>query len=141
MAKLNKTLLYDSKIMKEVTLGRTKATALCQNVLAPASVKALVNEIKSENLFCSKDASNKGATKCFPIVLKYFDMSKGLKICLLDFYDDHDKSSKAVTAQILNKIESFKLDISRMTGYCAANASVNFGKHCSIFKKTSRKAT
>lgn len=135
--KMDKEIYGDSTIAKGVTCGKTKAKALCENVLAPYSVQKHLNYIKENNLYYSvaSDASNKGAIKCFPIVLRYFDFEDGIQHVLLDFYSDNDETAEAITSQLLSKLEMSGLDVTKMSAYSADNASVNYGKHKSVYQK------
>src|SRR4029434_8183761 len=83
--------------------------------------------IKANNLPFSvaTDASNKGPTKCFPIVLRYLHFEEGVQHALLDFYRDSNETSEAITNQLLAKLEMSGLDMKYMSGYAADNASVN----------------
>ncbi|KAK0155368.1 hypothetical protein N1851_002272 [Merluccius polli] len=81
------------------------------------------------------DASNKGTTKCFPIVVRYFQSDEGIQHVLLDFYSDSNETSQAITDQLLAKLEMSGLDVKNMSAYAADNASVNYGKHNSVYQK------
>ncbi|KAJ4935520.1 hypothetical protein JOQ06_017052 [Pogonophryne albipinna] len=120
-----------------MTCGKTKAKALCENVLAPYSVQTHVDYIKENELHYSltSDASNKGTIKCFPIVLRYFHFEEGVKHALLDFYSDSNEKSEAITNQLLSKLEMSGLDVKKMSAYATDNASVNYGKHNSVYQK------
>jgi len=120
-----------------MTCGKTKAKALCENVLAPYSVHIHSDYIKLNNLPFSvaTDASNKGTTKCFPIVLRYLHFEEGVQHALLDFYSDSNETSEAITNQLLAKLEMSGLDVKNMSAYAADNASVNYGKHNSVNQK------
>lgn len=135
--KVDRQVYSDSAVAKGVTLGRTKAQALCSNVLAPYSTRTHLDYIKEHDLPFSlaSDASNKGAIKCFPIVLRYFHSELGVQHVLMDFYNDNDETSAAIANQIMAKLESAGLDISKVSAYTADNASVNYGKHNSVFQK------
>jgi len=101
--KVDREVYSDSSIAKGVTCGRTKAKALCENILAPYSVQKHVEYIKEHGLHFSiaTDASNKGATKCFPIVLRYFNFEEGVQRVLLDFYADNDESSEGYHKSVI----------------------------------------
>lgn len=77
----------DSSTAKGMTCGKTKAKALCKNVLAPYSVLIHSDYITLNNLHFSvaTGASNKGTTKSFPIVLRYLHFEEGVQHALLDF--------------------------------------------------------
>ena len=135
--KVDREIYNDSSIAKGVTCGKTKAKALCENVLAPYSVQTHVDYIKENDLHYSlaTDASNKGTIKCFPIVLRYFHFEEGVQHALLDFYSDSNETSEAITNQLLAKLEMSGLDVQKMSAYAADNASVNYGKHNSVYQK------
>ena len=135
--KVDREIYNDSSIAKGVTCGKTKAKALCENVLAPYSVQTHVDYIKENELHYSvaTDASNKGTIKCFPIVLRYFHFEEGVQHALLDFYSDSNETSEAITNQLLSKLEMSGLDVNKMSAYAADNASVNYGKHNSVYQK------
>ena len=54
---------------------------------------------------------------------------------LLDFYEDSDESSNAISEQLINKVEARNLSLSEVSSYCADNANMNYGKHNSVFQK------
>ena len=63
------------------------------------------------------DASDKGTTKCFPIVLRYLYFEEGVQHALLDFYSDSNDTSEAITNQLLAKLEMSGLDVKYMSAY------------------------
>lgn len=135
--KVDREIFSDSPTAKGMTCGRTKAKALCENVIAPYSVQSHTDYIKENNLPFSvaTDASNKGTTKCFPIVVRYFHFDEGIQHVLLDFYSDSNETSEAITNQLLAKLEMSGLEVKNMSAYAADNASVNYGKHNSVYQK------
>jgi len=54
---------------------------------------------------------------------------------LLDCYSDSNKTSEAVTNQLLAKLEMSGLDVKNMSAYAADNASINYGKHNSVYQQ------
>ncbi len=110
---MDREIYTDSTIAKGITYGRTKAKALCDNVLAPFSVETHTDYVKDNNLpFClATDAFNKGTTKCFPILLRYFHFEKGVQHFLLNFYSDSEETSAAITDRLLTKLEGSGLDL------------------------------
>ncbi|KAI4899205.1 hypothetical protein NFI96_030736 [Prochilodus magdalenae] len=54
---------------------------------------------------------------------------------LLDFYEDPDESSEAIFNQIVSITENNGLSIKQISAYGADNASVNYGRHNSVFQK------
>lgn len=135
--RVDREIFSDSPTAKGMTCGRSKAKALCENVLAPYSVQLHVKYMTDNNLPFSvaTDASNKGTTKCFPIVVRYFHHEQGIQHVLLDFYSEDNETSQAITCQLMEKVQMSGLDEKNMSAYAADNASVNYGKHNSVFQK------
>lgn len=135
--KVDRETFSDSSTAKGMTCGKTKAKALCENVLSPYSVQTHTDYVKEINLYFSvaTDASNKGTTKCFPVVLRYLHFEEGVQHVLLDFYSDSNETSEAITNQLLAKLEKSGLNVQNMSAYAADNASVNYGKHNSVYQK------
>ena len=134
--KLNTTLFHDSCIASKVACGRTKSEASIQNVLAPYSQERLVTELKNTPYFsvCS-EASNSGNVKVYPYTVQYFHEHEGVKYGLLEFYEDPHETSRAIYEQIVDITESSGLCVRQISAYGADNASVNYGKHNSVFQK------
>lgn len=132
----------DATLAKKIRLGRTKMEALVQNVLCPFAIEVPLKKLKYPiNLpfSLSTDASNKGNRKFFPLAVRFFDLEKGAKDYLLDFYEEPDETSESIFNTILRAIENFGLDIQNITAFGADNASVNYGKNCSVYEKLLKK--
>ncbi|KAG9278210.1 hypothetical protein AMEX_G6034 [Astyanax mexicanus] len=134
--KVSAKIFSDSNIATKMSCGRTKSEALVENVLAPFSQERLAAELQKVHYFavCS-DASNSGHTKLFPYTVQYFCASEGVKCGLLDFYEDPDESSEAIFKQIVSITENSGLSVNQISAYGADNASVNYGRHNSVFQK------
>ena len=66
----------DSSTAKKFSCARKKIEAIVNNVLAPASVQCVLNDIEKHEIMylgVSTDGSNHKSTKLFPIVIQYFD--------------------------------------------------------------------
>uniref|UniRef100_H3B0Z5 DUF4371 domain-containing protein n=1 Tax=Latimeria chalumnae TaxID=7897 RepID=H3B0Z5_LATCH len=126
--RVDKTIYHDSSVAKDLTCGKTKAKALSENVLVPYSIQKHLDYIKANDLYFSlaTDASNKGSTKCFPLVLRHF---------LLDFYSDSHESVQAIATETFEKLKAFDLSLEKLSASTADNASVNYGKHNSVYQK------
>lgn len=83
---------------------------------------------------CS-DASISGNSKLYPYTVQYFHGEEGVKYGLLEFYEDPHETSSAIYEKIVNITEKNGLCLSQISAYGADNASVNFGKHNSVFQK------
>lgn len=131
--KLYSSLFPDSSIAKKVHCGKTKTEALVTGVLAPHSVKRCTTKLGDKRFALSTDASNRGNIKVFPIVISFFDSNSGIHKFLLDFYQDADETSAAIADRIRKSLTEHGLETANMVAYSADNASVNFGRHKSVF--------
>ena len=110
--KLLSKLCPDSSIASKISCGRTKATSYVENILGPKAKEICVIDLKSAGFFgIGSDASNKGNKKLFPITVRYFSRSEGLKDRLLDFYHDNDETSTAIASKVKEIIEDNELSL------------------------------
>uniref|UniRef100_H3AQJ8 HAT C-terminal dimerisation domain-containing protein n=1 Tax=Latimeria chalumnae TaxID=7897 RepID=H3AQJ8_LATCH len=135
--KLATHLHSDSSLASKMKLGRTKIENLVENVLGPFSVKRAVEKLKASGspFAIATDASNKRNRKFFPLAARFFDAESGKKDVLLDFYEEPDEPSESVTKCIIDAVNNLGLDLKDIIAYEADNASVNYGKNCSVFVK------
>ena len=132
--KLNKKLFSDSDNAKKVHCGRTKAEAIVENVLAPQSLKMVLEEMHDVAFAVATDASNHGNRKMFPVAVQYFHCKKGVQNKLIDFYEDPDETAEAVSQKLVDVIANHGLQIQNVSAYTADNASVNYGKNNSVYR-------
>lgn len=112
--------------------------AIVKNVLCPFAIEKAVIKLKYPTpipFSISTDASNKRNRNFFPLAVRLFDFEDGVKDYLLDFYEESDESSQSIFNMITFAIESLGLDVQNITAFGADNASVNYGKNCSVFEK------
>lgn len=134
-AKLGSMLYSDSKIAEQLTLGRTKASAIAHNVLGPVSTQEAVDVLQNGTFYSvSTDASNHGATKMFPLLVRFYSPTTNLKTCVLDFYEDANETASAIYNNLVTRLKERNIDTKYLTSYCADNANVNFGCHNSVFQ-------
>lgn len=111
--------------------------AISKNVLAPYAIETVVKKIKDQNskFSISIDASNKGNRNFFPLVT-FFDDEDGVVNYLLDFYEEPDETSQStyIMNYLIKALEKLKLEITDIS-YSSDNASVNYGRICSVFQK------
>lgn len=133
---LNSLIYADSTIASKMQLGRTKASSIAFNVLGPFSIESTLEELRNNSTFfgVSTDASNHGSDKLFPILLRYYVTTEGIKLCLLDFFEDPDESANAIFSNLKNKIENSGLSLKYISCYSADNANVNFGRFHSAYQ-------
>ena len=131
--KLVKELFKDSKIANRVQLGRTKMEAIAKNILSPISIKRHCESMRGKLFSISSDASNRGNVKLFPIGVQYFDVKEGIINFVLDFYEDPKETSDAIFDKLTESLKTNSLNLKEMIAYSGDNASVNYGKHHSVF--------
>ena len=141
-ANVMKAVFDDSEILKKFTCGRTKASAIVNNVLYPFSVEVIMNDLKSGTgigipFSVATDASNKGNRKVFPVAVQYFTPREGMCFKVLDFYEDAFEDSRSVKDQLCRVIQENGLSWANVSAYGADNASVNYGTNNSVFEKLS----
>lgn len=98
--KFNQKMYSDSETVTKLSCGRTKTTAIVQNMLAPFSVELLRKEMGNSFFSVAIDASNKGNRKPFPVCIRNFNPNLGLQDSLLDFYDDGNETSSAICEKL-----------------------------------------
>jgi hypothetical protein len=136
--KLDSEVYGDSNIAKKVKLGRTKMEAIVKNVLCTFSINCVVDKLNNPSpcpFSVSTDASNKGNRKFFPLAIRFFYVNVGISDYLLNFYEETDESSASITSTIVAALQRQGLDLQNVIAYGADNASVNYGKNCSVFQK------
>ncbi|KAL0852281.1 hypothetical protein ABMA28_000489 [Loxostege sticticalis] len=133
--KLCSVIFPDSKIANKISLGRTKASSIAFNVLAPASLEDIVNKLKDDIYFSiSTDASNHGNIKLFPILVRFYTPDIGLRVALLDFYEDPNEKAVDIFTNLKTRLEGFDLKMDNISSYSADNCNVNFGIHHSVYQ-------
>jgi hypothetical protein len=135
--KLSQKLFNDSIICKKLSCGRTKSAAIAENILFPFSIEKHLKKLLNSNqkFSVSSDASNKGNRKMFPIAIQYFCVEEGIQNFILDFYEDANETSDAIFENLKTRLGNNNLNICDIIAYGADNASVNYGRHQSVFTK------
>lgn len=108
--KVNQKILPDSKIVKKMTLGRTKSEALVKDVLAPKGVSDVLKTLTSEKplpFSIQTDASNQGNRKMFPFAVQFFSPECGVTNKMLDFIENADESAAGIVDLIEQSLDKF----------------------------------
>jgi len=134
--KIIKQSFSDSQIAKNVTAGRTKASAVVQNILYPFSIELVIEDLKNNVPFSiATDASNKGNRKLFPVAIQFYSLQNGLSFKILDFYEDAFEDSRSIKDQLCRVLNENGLNWKNITAYGADYSSVNYGVNNSVFQK------
>jgi hypothetical protein len=135
-----KQVFEDSEIVGKKSAGRTRMSAIVNNVLAPFSHELVLKDLKNDIPFSiATDASNKGNRKFFPVGVQYFIPEQGISFRILDFYEDAFEDSQSVRNQLCRVIMDNNLSRMYVSAYGADNASVNYGVSNSVFQKYANK--
>lgn len=132
--KLFPRLFPDCKTGTQIGCGRTKATAIVQNVLGPFSQQQLTEELHGMYFSVSSNASNVGNTKTYPYTVQYLGVD-GICQKLLDFYEDPNECSADIFQRLKEITEFNGLKLEHISAYSVDNASVNYGRHNSVYQK------
>lgn len=132
--KLFPSMFQDSKTACKFKCGRTKISKIAENCLASASISLVIRDLENNHKYSiATDASNKGNIKTFPLVLRYFDKNKGVQTKLLSFFNLESEKSVDISSALIKELNKHKIHLRDATAFSADNASVNFGKHQSVF--------
>ena len=134
--KVLKCVIDDSEIVKKMSCGRTKASAIVNNVLQPFALEVVLDKLRTGLPFSvATDASNKGNRKLFPVGVRFFTPSDGITSAIIDFYEDPFEDSRSVKQHLCHVLEGHKLSWKSVSSYAADNASVNYGVNNSVYQK------
>ncbi|XP_048345101.1 uncharacterized protein LOC125428658 [Sphaerodactylus townsendi] len=126
-------ILPDSVAATKMSCEWTKPGSITESVLAPKSQELLLKDLEEVPFFSvGSDAYNKGSRKFFPLSVRYFSVTEGIKHGLLDFYSE--LTSDSIASRIATILQENGLSVHRMASYMIDNASVDFGKHWSVFQ-------
>ena len=70
--------------------------------------------------------------------IRVFSYETGVTDRLIDFYEDSDETSDGISAKLLKVLAANGLATDNLVSYGADNASVNYGKHHSVFVSLKR---
>ena len=120
----------DSSTAKKFSCARTKIEAIVNNVLAPASVQCVLNDIEKHEIMylgVSTDGSNHKSTKLFPIVIQYFDWKNGgMQSKLLDVRSLKDETSLTIAKEVKETLKKRRL-FDKCISFTGDNCNTNFG--------------
>ena len=120
----------DSSTAKKFSCARTKIGATVNNVLAPASVQCVLNDIEKHEIMylgVFTDGSNHKSTKLFPIVIQYFDWKNGgMQSKLLDVRSLKDETSLTIANEVKETLKKRRL-FDKCISFTGDNCNTNFG--------------
>ena len=120
----------DSSTAKKFSCAYTKIEAIVNNVLAPASVQCVLNDIEKHEIMylgVPTDGSNHKSTKLFLIVIQYFDWKNGgMQSKLLDVRSLKDETSLTIANEVQETLKKRKL-FDKCISFTVDNCNTNFG--------------
>lgn len=113
--------------MKKFSCSQKKCQAIITNVFAPHVKKMLERDLEECNFVTVyTDASNHGSVKMFPVMVRYFLPTEGVRVKMLNFTAEEGETSEIISNLICSAIDKCKLN-NKVVGFCADNAKANFG--------------
>jgi hypothetical protein len=68
--------------------------------LAPHALQLVLKNVGIGPFSISRDASNKGSLKLYPVTIRYFDLERGTTSVILDLYKDSDETTEAIADKL-----------------------------------------
>ncbi|KAK3915237.1 Zinc finger protein 862 [Frankliniella fusca] len=134
-----KKVAPDSNILKDVTLDRTKCTAVLTNVVAQTEIEETVENIKNSPFSIlvdkSPDISHK---KNFCILVKYVDPKTSfIRTDLLHMLelDPIDCSAEKIFGLFENVMNKYEIPMTNIIGLASDNANVMIGVNNSFYSR------
>lgn len=105
----------------------TKAAAIVSGVFEPMIISQIESELeKAQFITMSTDASNHKELKMFPILIRYFLPTEGVKTRLIELQNLPGETGEQIFAMLEAAWSKWNIQ-NKMIAYCADNAPVNFG--------------
>uniref|UniRef100_A0A8C6K6H0 Uncharacterized protein n=1 Tax=Nothobranchius furzeri TaxID=105023 RepID=A0A8C6K6H0_NOTFU len=115
---------YDQRF----TCARTKAEAVVTSVIAPHAMDLLKEDTTDATLVSvAVDTSNHKAVKLVPVVVRYFKITEGVRVKILDFTSLPGETSTLLCDEVYRCLSAFGL-VDKVVGFCADNTNTHFGR-------------
>ncbi|KAL4702228.1 hypothetical protein ACJJTC_018921 [Scirpophaga incertulas] len=89
------------------------------DVLGPASTHEAVKILQNDTFYSvATDASNHGAIKMIPLMVRFYSPTTNLKTCVLDFYEDANETASAIHMNLLTWLKECNIDTKHLTILC-----------------------
>lgn len=107
--------------------SRTKCEAIITNVFFPYNYETLKEELANARFICLlTDASNHGNIKMFPVLIRYFLPTIGVRVKILEFSAENGETGEIISQLLKNVLTSHNL-FDKFVAFCGDNAPTNFG--------------
>ncbi|XP_063239989.1 uncharacterized protein LOC134540887 [Bacillus rossius redtenbacheri] len=127
----------DSKIAKNVTLGRTKATAVVKDVLGPAFQSKLHKHLAEAGTFLSiimdETTDMSSVKQCAFAVVYYNNETHSVVTSFLDMVSVTSSAATDLFECLKNCLHLKNIPLSNIVGFSADTTNVMVGEHHSVF--------
>lgn len=107
--------------------SRTKCESIVTNVFGPAVEQMMKEELaQCHYVTLLTDASNHGSVKMFPVMVRYFLPTVGVKVRILELTSENGETGEIIFNLLQRTLQAYGLK-KKMVGFGADNAPVNFG--------------
>lgn len=112
---------------KEFACSHTKAHAIVSGVFEPMVACEIKKELEQTSFVCiSTDASNHKAIKLYPVLVRYFLPTKGIRVRLIDLNDLPGETSEIIFEMLNNVSKQWGID-KKIVAFSGDNCPTNFG--------------
>lgn len=113
--------------LEKFSCSQKKCQAIVTGVFAPYTKQLILKDLNNCNyVSITTDASNHGSIKIFPVLVRYFIPTVGVRIRVLDVSSQPGEKSEIIAKLIWSVVQEYGLDI-KVVAFCGDNAKVNFG--------------
>lgn len=113
--------------LKKFKCSQKKCQAIVTNVFAPYTKQLILEDLNQCNyVSIYTDASNHGSMKIFPVLVRYFIPTIGVRVRVLDVSSEGGETSEIITNLIWSVANEYGLDV-KIVAFCGDNVKVNFG--------------
>lgn len=113
--------------LKKFSCSQKKCQTIITNVFAPHVEELTQRDLKQCNFATVyTDASNHGNIKLFPVLVRYFLPTEGVRVKILDINAEGGETSDIITNVVTSAVDKYQLQ-KKVIAFCADNAKANFG--------------
>ncbi|KAL4706503.1 hypothetical protein ACJJTC_015701 [Scirpophaga incertulas] len=90
-----------------------------KDVLGPASTHEAVEILQNDTFYSvATDASNHGAIKVFPLMVRFYSPTTNLKTCVLIFHEDSNETASAIHMNLVTRLKECNIETKHLTILC-----------------------
>ena len=134
MVELLRSLFPNDTALRNIKLGKQKATNIVRQVLGFDYLKELVSLLRCRFFSVIIDeATDQSTEKQLAIVATFFDMEKfEMQYWLVDMLETEDGSAKGVYSKMKEAFSNMNIPMSNIIGYSSDTTNVMFGQFNSV---------